>query len=339
MVESWSHMMYTAEDHFLNFMEDVTDPGHHDHHDHHDHHGHHDFHSHHGHHDHHSHHGHHGHHSHHDHHNHQHRIDHEYDDPQTIYFDSIEHYDDHGNREKNDFHTRDDSFLGVPVGTFDTHRYVSVEDEGWTEDVNRMTNPIGFLKAPPQRLDISRYVPVGGEEQPGAITRMTNIFGFHDSIPDAEKIRHLNAVLGGTRPYGTHNSQAALGAANDLTPPHEALHPQPHTLHHSHSQRQDDRYQPLLIQSPFLPTRGPNVIIFEDEQSPLGDGLPHPRFRPSPLVDGSRHDQWVAGEHPGVTLEKTDADARETNQTTAKTDDKQEQTTETTTTTTQARQS
>lgn len=316
MVQSWTHMAYTAEDHFLNFMEDMTDPGHHGHHGHHDHHGH------------------------HGHHSHQHRIDHEYDDPQTIYFDPIEHYDDHGNREKNDFHTRDDTFLGVPVGTFDTHRYVSVEDEEWTGDINRMTNPIGFIKAPPQRLDIHRYVSVEDKEQPGGITRMTNIFGFHDNIPDGEKIMHLNTVLGGTHPHGTHSFQAPLGVANDLVPPHEALHPQPHTLHHTHPQQQDNRYQPLLIQSPFLPTRGPSVIRFEDEQSPPGDGLPHPRFRPSPLVEGSQHDQWVAGEHPGATSDETDADAGETNQTlqatedqtTTKTEDKQEQTTKTTTT-------
>lgn len=282
MVQSWSHMMYKAEDHFLNFMEDMTDPGHHHHH---------------------------------------HRIDQDSDDSQAIYYGSIDHYDDYDNSGNNDFQTADNTFLGVPLGSFDIHRHVSVEEEEWNEDVNRMTNPIGFVKLPPQRLDIHRYVAVEDDEKTGGITRMTNVFGFHDNIPEAEKIMHLNRVLGGTQQHGTHSSQVLLGGGNDLVPPHETLHPQPTVLHQPQSPSPEDWHRPVLIKSPFIPTRAPSAIIFEDESSPPQDGLPHPRFRPSPLMDELPDDEWVAAEHPGTTTDMSNTDARLTSQTSRVTED------------------
>lgn len=276
MVMSWSHMMYKAEDHFLNFLEDVTDPHHHSHP---------------------------GHHS---------RIDHDIDNPHIIYSGPVDHYDELGNAAKHDFQTKEPTFLGIPPGSFDIHRHVSLEDEEWTGDVTRLTNAIGFLKVPPKPLPINRYVALENEDTTGGITRMTNIFGFHNDIPKAEKIKHLNVVLGGTQKHDTDIYREHTGVATELVPPHEAYHPQTHVKYPPHS-------LPLLNwhhtsnKSYFVPTRAPSFIKFENKPWPPRDGIPDPRFRPSPLMEESLQDDWVVAEHLGPTSDRTDTDPTDTN--------------------------
>ncbi|XP_063860732.1 homeotic protein proboscipedia-like [Scylla paramamosain] len=278
MADSWSHVMYAAEDNFLNFMEDVTDHGHHDqghghHHDHHHdqghHHGHSSFHS---------------------------RIEYNPDVSNDEYAFHNDYYNKHGQDEYQEHVRQDQAF----------------HDDSSAPSVHR-----------PYRTETAAHT--------GGITRLTNMFGFHNNIPDEEKIKYLNVVLGGNYQQTTDQPPAQDGGVEGLFSSYDTFHSRPPTGHppHPHSQPPASWHQELHRQSPFYPTRGPSFVRFQHESQPPRDGHPHPRFRPSPLMQESLREDWVAAMDPESTLNETDA--KGTNITSEIKDDEDETTVATTT--------
>ncbi|XP_045133917.1 uncharacterized protein LOC123517663 [Portunus trituberculatus] len=303
MAESWSHVMYAAEDNFLNFMEDVTDHGHHDqgHGHHHDPHHHHDQ----GH--------HHGHASFHP------RIEYnpEYNpdvslDQHTFY---NHYYNEHGHDEHQEYVWQDHAFHDGSSAP-SAHRPYMTEAPAHTGDIIQLTNKFGYHNNIPD------------EEE---ITRLNNKFGLHNNIPDEQKIKYLNIVLGGNYRQTTDQPLVQDGHVASLSSSYGTFHTWPpigHSPHH-HSQITPGWHQKLDIQRPFYPTRGPSFVSFQHDSQPLRDGYPYPRFRPSVLMQESLREDWVAALDPKSTLNETDA--KETSITSKINDDEDETTVATTT--------
>ena len=185
--------------------------------------------------------------------------------------------------------------------TLHSDYYNEHNEDGTYEEVGQ---DYTFLDASPQPSIHHPYRLQQEQFQTGDVTRMTNVFGFHNDIPDDEKVKYLNIVLGGKYQHGTHDSLAQDEVLTGLVSSHDTLHPRP-PIQHPHTHTPANWPQAPNRQSPFYPTRGPSVIRFEHDPQPMRNGYPHPRFRPSPLVEESLREDWAAVMDPGRTINKT----------------------------------